>query len=90
MLKSSNSQMITKVSKSSFGEIFFLDDFVKYGSAENIRKVLSRLEQEEVLVRLAQGVYLKPKNVLGLSVFFTFFDSFYQLCFFKTCLSSSS
>ncbi len=62
MLKSSNSQMITKVSKSSFGEIFFSDDFVKYGSAENIRKVLSRLEQEEVLVRLAQGVYLKPKK----------------------------
>lgn len=35
---------------------------MKYGSAENIRKVLSRLEQEGVLVRLVHGDYLKPKK----------------------------
>lgn len=62
MLKSSRSQIFKKISKSSFGEIFFSDDFVKYGSAENIRKVLSRLEQEEILVRLAQGIFFKPKK----------------------------
>ncbi|MBP3944519.1 hypothetical protein J5U18_13330 [Sphingobacteriaceae bacterium WQ 2009] len=62
MMESSKNQIQTKISKSSFGEIFFLDDFVKYGSSENIRKVLSRLEQDGVVIRLAQGIYLKPKK----------------------------
>jgi len=61
-MESSKNQIQTKISKSSFGEIFFLDDFVKYGSSENIRKVLSRLEEEGVVIRLAQGIYLKPKK----------------------------
>ncbi|WP_353548033.1 DUF6088 family protein [Rhinopithecimicrobium faecis] len=61
-MESSKNQIQTKISKSSFGEIFFLDDFVKYGSSENIRKVLSRLEQDGVVIRLAQGIYLKPKK----------------------------
>lgn len=51
-----------KILKSSFGEIFFLDDFSKYGSSENIRKVLSRLENEALVERLTHGIYLKPKK----------------------------
>ena len=62
MTESSKNKIQTKISKSSFGEIFFLDDFVKYGSSENIRKVLSRLEEEGIVIRLAQGIYLKPKK----------------------------
>lgn len=62
MTESSKNQIQTKISKSSFGEIFFLDDFAKYGSADNIRKVLSRLEQEGIVERLAHGIYLKPKK----------------------------
>lgn len=67
-MKSSKNQIQTKISKSSFGEIFFLDDFIKYGSSENIRKVLSRLEEERIVIRLAQGIYLKPKkdSLLGI------------------------
>lgn len=61
-METSKNQIQTKISKSSFGEIFFLDDFVKYGSSENIRKVLSRLEEEGIVIRLAQGIYLKPKK----------------------------
>src|SRR5690606_17303159 len=61
-MESSKNQIQTKISKSSFGEIFFLDDFIKYGSSENIRKVLSRLEEEGIVIRLAQGIYLKPKK----------------------------
>ena len=61
-MKSSKNQIETKISKSSFGEIFFLADFSKYGSSDNIRKVLSRLENEGLVERLAQGIYLKPKK----------------------------
>lgn len=66
-MKSSKSQINIKISKASFGEIFFSDDFTKYGSSDNIRKVLSRLEQEGVIERIAHGIYLKPKKdpVLG-------------------------
>ena len=68
MLETSKYQIETKISKSSLGELFFADDFVKYGSAANIRKVLSRLENEGLIVRLSHGIYLKPKQdpLLGL------------------------
>src|SRR5690606_28795311 len=61
-MESSKNQIQKKISKASFGEIFFLDDFTKYGSSDNIRKVLSRLEQDGLVERLAQGIYLKPKK----------------------------
>ena len=61
-MKTSKSQIETKILKSSRGEIFFADDFSNYGSSENIRQVLSRLEKEDILYRLAQGIYLKPKK----------------------------
>lgn len=62
MSKSVKNQVRTKISKASFGEIFFLDDFEKYGSADNIRKVLSRFEKEDIVERLAHGIYIKPKK----------------------------
>lgn len=62
MSKSVKDQMKAKISKASFGEIFFLDDFEKYGSTDNIRKVLSRFEKEDVVERLAHGIYIKPKK----------------------------
>lgn len=67
-METSKSQIETKIMKSSRGELFFADDFSKYGSSENIRQVLSRLEKEGVLERIAHGIYLKPKidSLLGI------------------------
>ena len=62
MLETSKYQIETKILKSPLGKLFFADDFVKYGSADNIRKVLSRLENDGLIVRLSQGIYLKPKQ----------------------------
>ena len=62
MIETSKNKIQTKISKSSFGEMFFLDDFSKYGSSDNIRKVLSRLENEGLVERLTHGIYLKPKK----------------------------
>lgn len=64
MIETSKNKIQTKISKSSFGEMFFLDDFSKYGSSDNIRKVLSRLENEGLVERLTHGIYLKPKKDL--------------------------
>jgi len=68
MLETSRYQIEKKISKSSLGELFFADDFVKFGSADNIRKVLSRLENEGLIMRLSHGIYLKPKqdSLLGI------------------------
>ncbi|MDH0660766.1 DUF6088 family protein, partial [Empedobacter sp. GD03865] len=64
MIETSKNKIQKKILKSSFGEIFFLDDFSKYGSSDNIRKVLSRLENEGLVERLTHGIYLKPKKDL--------------------------
>lgn len=61
-MKSSKNQIETKILKSSLGEIFFAEDFYNYGSSGNIRLTLFRLENEGILERLAQGIYLKPKK----------------------------
>ena len=60
-MKTSANQIEEKISKSSRGELFFADDFVKYGTPDNIRQVLARLEKDGMLLRIAQGIYLKPK-----------------------------
>ncbi|WP_410877820.1 DUF6088 family protein [Myroides sp. DW712] len=62
MNESISNQIVEKISKSKRGEIFFANDFVKYGTADNIRQVLSRLEKENLIERLAHGIYIKPKQ----------------------------
>jgi hypothetical protein len=50
------------ISKSSTGKIFFAEDFGKFGSSDNIRQILFRLEQQGRIERITQGIYLKPKT----------------------------
>lgn len=61
MLTISN-QIERKIVKSKRGDIFFADDFVEYGTADNIRQILSRLDKERLIERIAQGIYTKPKQ----------------------------
>ena len=57
-LQASHKQIETKILKSSRGKIFFAEDFDDYSTPENIRQVLFRLEQEDILRRIAHGIYL--------------------------------
>lgn len=43
------------------GSVLFVDDFLDYGNPESVKKALFRLKEEEILVRLAHGIYLYPK-----------------------------
>lgn len=61
MSESSKNKIETKILKSSRGELFFADDFKKFGTPENIRLTLFRLENERLIERLAHGIYIKPK-----------------------------
>lgn len=44
------------------GELFFPSDFCELGSSEAVRLSLFRLEKEKVIARVAQGVYVRPKE----------------------------
>lgn len=53
--------MLTKIKEARRGSLIFPADFICVGSEAAVRKALSRLAQEGVLVRLAHGIYLYPK-----------------------------
>ncbi|PMD95709.1 hypothetical protein BWI97_14005 [Siphonobacter sp. BAB-5405] len=44
------------------GVLLFPEDFASYGSSEAVRKALDRLEDKKLLVRVAQGIYVRPKQ----------------------------
>lgn len=66
-MQSIHNQIETKIKSLKKGSIIFIADFIDYGTAENVKKVLLRLEKKEVLIRLAHGIYLYPKKdkILG-------------------------
>ena len=43
------------------GALILPGDFFTYGSSEAIRKALHRLEDKKVIVRVAHGIYVRPK-----------------------------
>lgn len=55
-----NSQIEAKVRRSKPGQIFQVSDFKDLGTSTAIRKALSRLVEQEVLVRMGQGIYVIP------------------------------
>lgn len=59
----STEKLIKKsISNHKRGKIFFPKNFSKFGTSTAIRQALKRLEGKGFLVRLAQGIYLYPKN----------------------------
>ena len=61
-LETSKNQIEIKLVKAQRGQLFFAEDFIKYASSDNVRKILSRLERENLIERLAHGIYIKPKK----------------------------
>lgn len=52
------------------GSVLFVDDFLDYGNPESVKKALLRLKEKGILIRLAHGIYLFPKNDKELGVLF--------------------
>jgi hypothetical protein len=44
-----------------FGSLVLPDDYIAYGSSDAIRKALDRLEDKKVIIRVAKGIYVRPK-----------------------------
>ena len=68
--KETENQIEEKIKSLKKGSILFIADFIEFGTAENVKKVLLRLEKKEVLIRLAHGIYLYPKKdkILGTQI----------------------
>ena len=60
MNESINSQIEAKVRRAKPGQIFLPSDFKDLGTSTAIRKALSRLVEQKVLVRMGQGIYATP------------------------------
>ncbi|HEX9513228.1 MAG TPA: DUF6088 family protein [Puia sp.] len=61
MTNSIYDQMLSRIIKTGKGKLIFPADFTGLGSNESIRKALSRLVKEKILLRLGQGIYLYPE-----------------------------
>ncbi len=57
------------------GQIFFVNDFIKYGDYDAVRKTLQRMAQRKKLIRLATGIYYYPKTDKQLGILYPSVDT---------------
>jgi hypothetical protein len=68
------SQIVTKFLANNRGQILFPENFSAFGSEEAVRIALHRLVRKQILVRLAHGIYIYPKEDKTLGVLYPSFD----------------
>jgi hypothetical protein len=54
-------QIERSVKRKPFGTLILPDDYLLLGSSDAVRKALDRLQDKMLLVRVAQGIYVRPK-----------------------------
>ena len=66
-LESVDLHIINKIKKAKRGSVYFVDDFLRFGTAKAVSKVLERLVEKGELSRVARGIYslLKEHPVFG-------------------------
>lgn len=60
-MQSIEKQIEKSIKSKPKGSLVLPDDYLSYGSSDAIRKALDRLQDKNVLVRVAQGIYVRPK-----------------------------
>ncbi len=55
-------KVFAKMKKATLGTLFFSEQFSELGEQAAIRKALQRLKENEKIVRVAQGIYVIPKE----------------------------
>jgi hypothetical protein len=60
-MQSIEKQIEKSIKSKQKGYLVLPDDYHSYGSSDAIRKALDRLQDRKVLVRVAQGIYVRPK-----------------------------
>lgn len=60
-MQSVESKIEKSIKSKPKGALVLPDDYLSYGSSDAVRKALGRLEDKQVIVRVAQGIYVRPK-----------------------------
>ncbi len=60
-MESIESKILQAIKRKPAGKVVFPEDFNDIGSSEAIRKALQRLSDKNLVVRVAQGIYVRPK-----------------------------
>jgi hypothetical protein len=60
-MQSIEKQVEISIKRRPKGSLVLPDDYLSYGTSDAIRKALDRLQDRNVLVRVAQGIYVRPK-----------------------------
>lgn len=60
-MQSIEKQIEKSIKSKPKGVLIIPDDYIGYGSSDAIRKALDRLENKQVIIRVAQGIYVRPK-----------------------------
>jgi hypothetical protein len=61
MSLSIENQVLIKIKKARRGSLFFIDDFVSFGTAKTVNKALERLVDRGEIIRVARGIYTRPQ-----------------------------
>ena len=61
MEESVENKILNKSKKRGRGSVFFIGDFVQYGSRNAVNKALERLTGKGLMLRVARGIYCYPK-----------------------------
>jgi len=61
-LKSIEDYILTAIKSKPRGTLLFPDDYKKMASSEGVRQALKRLAEKNEIKRIAQGIYVRPKQ----------------------------
>lgn len=61
-MKSVEDYILTAIKSKPRGSLLFPDDYKKMGSSEGVRQALKRLAEKNEIKRIAQGIYVRPKQ----------------------------
>jgi len=62
MIEKTEIQILIKIKKAKRGTLFFIENFLSKNNSEAVRKALERLVKKGEIMRVAQGIYVRPAS----------------------------
>jgi len=62
MAHSIEDKILVKIKKARRGSLFFVDSFLAFGTSKAVNKALERLVEKKEIIRVATGIYARPKQ----------------------------
>ena len=62
MVYTTEYKILIKIKKARGGALFFIDNFLAFGNSKAVSKVLERLVEKGEIVRVATGIYTRPRK----------------------------